>query len=252
MWQKTKNIYHLMVAILANIVYRFPGRKLTIIGVTGTDGKTTTVNLIYHILKTAGKPVSMISTVGASLDGKSSFLANHVTTPSSFVIQKFLHIVKQRHKSNENQYVILEISSHALDQNRAWGVPFVAAVLTNVTNEHLDYHGTYEKYLQAKEKLLRKAKVVIINRDDRSYALLHQRLRKDTNSFLTYGFDQTADINPKTFPFKTKLFGDFNKYNILAAVSVCKSLGIGDTEIRKGIATFQLPIGRLDEIQNGK
>lgn len=252
MWQKTKNIYHLMVAILANIIYRFPGRKLTIIGVTGTDGKTTTVNLIYHILKTAGKPVSMISTVGANLEGESSLLENHVTTPSSFVIQKFLYAALQRSKKDENQYVVLEVSSHALDQNRAWGVPFVAAVLTNVTNEHLDYHGTYDKYLRAKEKLLRKAKAVVINKDDRSYALLHHRLEKETQSFVTYGFDRTADINPTTFPFKTKLIGDFNKYNILAAVSVCKSLGVNDEDIRKGIETFQLPIGRLDEIKNDK
>src|SRR3989344_8366496 len=90
MWQDLKNIYHLFVAVLANVWYGFPSRKLIIIGVTGTDGKTTTVNAIFHILKTAGLPVSMISTTGAVINGKDYDVGFHVTTPYSWAIQGFL------------------------------------------------------------------------------------------------------------------------------------------------------------------
>src|SRR5437868_1945184 len=91
MWQWMKNQYHLLQALIANIYYGFPSRKLTIIGVTGTDGKTTTVSLIYHILKSNGQTVSMVSTVGANIHGKALPLGFHVTNPASFPLQKFLH-----------------------------------------------------------------------------------------------------------------------------------------------------------------
>ncbi len=99
MWQKIKNIYHLFTAILANTLLLFPSRKLTVIGVTGTDGKTTTVSLIYHILKSSGAKVSMISSIAAVIDGKAYDTGSHVTTPASFSLQKFLR--KARNKKSE-------------------------------------------------------------------------------------------------------------------------------------------------------
>ena len=152
MWQKIKNIYHLMVAVIANIVYWFPAKKLTVIGVTGTDGKTTTVNLIYHILKSSNEKVSMISSIAAVIDGKTYDTGFHVTTPSSFALQKFI----RKAVSIRSKYFVLEVTSHAIDQQRIWGIPFKIGVITNITNEHLDYHKTYDNYLKIKSKLARK------------------------------------------------------------------------------------------------
>src|SRR6185312_10890256 len=117
MLQKLKNIYHLFVAIVANIVYGFPGRKLQVIGITGTDGKTTTSSLLYHILKTAGKNVSLISTVAAYIGNETYDTGFHVTNPSSFPLQRFLkNIVMINGKSEK--YLVLEVTSHGIDQNR--------------------------------------------------------------------------------------------------------------------------------------
>lgn len=243
MWQDLKNIYHLLVAFLANIYYGFPSRKFIVIGVTGTDGKTTTTSLIYHILQGSGKKTLMISSVGAIINGKEYDVGFHVTTPSSFALQKFL---KQAADAGL-KYLVLEVTSHALDQYRVSGIHFNVGVLTNITHEHLDYHKTYEEYIRTKAKLLNMSKIAIVNRDDESYKMIKDKgLMMKNKKLVTYGMGKNADINPYNFPFTTTLFGEFNKYNILAAVSVCKALGLGDSEIRNGIKSFLPPKGRED------
>ena len=237
MWQDLKNIYHLLVALLANIYYGFPSRKFTVIGVTGTDGKTTTTSLIYHILQASGKKALMISSVGAVIDGKEYDVGFHVTTPSSFALQKFL---KQASDAGL-KYLVLETTSHALDQYRVFGIHFNVGVLTNITHEHLDYHKTYGEYINTKLKLLVASDTAIVNRDDGSYTFVSK-----VSKLKTYGLKKNADINPYNFPFTTTLFGEFNKYNILAAVSVCKALGVEDSKIRSGIKSFKPPKGRED------
>lgn len=241
MWQKIKNIYHLFVAIFANLIFLFPARRIEIIGVTGTDGKTTTVNLIYHILKTAGKKVSMISSINAVIGGKVYDTGFHVTTPSSFALQKFLRKAK-------SEYFVLEITSHAIDQNRVFGIPFEIGVLTNITNEHLDYHKTYDNYLKTKASLLKKSKICVVNSDDISYTLLSEvKSKKLPENWVTYGLSESSDYNPKTFDIKTARFvGDFNKYNVLAAVATCISLGVNPEIIKKALSSFHMPIGRVD------
>jgi UDP-N-acetylmuramoyl-L-alanyl-D-glutamate--2,6-diaminopimelate ligase len=149
MWQKIKNYYHLFQAVIANIVYGFPGRKAIVIGVTGTDGKTTTASLIYHILKSAGQKVSMITSVGAYIGNKVYDIGFHVTTPSPFGLQRYL----KKAVDAGIKYIILETTSHALDQYRIWGIDYKIGVLTNITHEHLDYHKTYEDYARTKFKL---------------------------------------------------------------------------------------------------
>ena len=244
MFQSLKNIFHYFVAILANLVFFFPGKKLTVIGVTGTDGKTTTVNLIYHILKENGMSASMLTSIGAFIGKKEYETGFHVTTPSPFTLQRFL----RQALHHRNKYFVLEVTSHALDQHRVTGVPFKIGVLTNITSEHLDYHKTFDNYLHVKEKLLKNAEIAIVNRDDGSYTMLSQSKNETENrNWITYGFSETADVNLENFPFESHiLMGDFNKYNGLAAVSVCKTLGISDENIRKAIKTFKLPLGRLD------
>ncbi len=239
MWQKAKNVYHLFQAILANILYGFPARSMTVVGITGTDGKTTTTNLIYHILKTSAQKVAMISTISAVINGREFDTGFHVSTPNSFALQSYL----KKAKEADCSYVVLEVTSHGLDQNRVWGIPFSVGVLTNITQEHLDYHKTFTNYVKAKAKLLTSSRKVILNRDDASYNKVLPYLHK--KSITTYGMKMNADINPLTFPFGTKLIGDYNRYNCLATIAACQALNINDEGIRKGIESFTLPKGRL-------
>lgn len=243
MWQGMKNIYHLFVALLANTWYGFPSRKLAMIGVTGTDGKTTTVGLIYHILRTAGMHVSMISSVGAIINGKTYDVGFHVTTPSSWKLQHFIR--KASEGATDRKFLVLEVTSHALDQYRTWGIDFTIGVLTNITHEHLDYHKTWEKYVKTKAKLLTKAKIALINKDDQSYKILAHV------PTTTYG-KKDADITLADVPSTTNLIGEFNTYNILAAIACCKALGVRNNDIRKGIKTFIAPIGRQEVVHENE
>ncbi|GIW64835.1 MAG: UDP-N-acetylmuramoyl-L-alanyl-D-glutamate--LD-lysine ligase [Patescibacteria group bacterium] len=226
MWQKIKNIYHLFQAIVANIYYGFPSRKIKVIGVTGTDGKTTTTTLIAHILKQSGKKVSFISTVYAEVAGKIYDVGLHVTTPSSFMVQKFL----RQAVDNDDEYFVLETTSHALDQNRVWGVKFEIGVITNITHEHLDYHKTYENYVRAKEKLLKMAKIGIVNKNIK-YQI----------SNIKYSY-QISNTIKKNFPNITR----YNQENYSAAFLVCQLLGLSEKKIINAMQNFTLPKGRLE------
>lgn len=247
MWQRTKNIYHFQQALIANLLYGFPSRGMKIIGVTGTDGKTTTANLIYHILHQAGEKAAVISSVGAVIDGKKFDLAFHVTTPGRFAVQSYI----RQAKKVGVKYIVLEVTSHALDQHRVQGIHIDVGVITNITREHLDYHKTYENYVKAKAKLLKKAKIAILNKDDQSYFRLKKHeLRHYHNKLITYGLKKDANINPHTFPFKTKLLGIFNKYNCLAAIATLQQLHISDAAVRRGLASFIPPVGRQEIVYN--
>lgn len=248
MWQKFKNYYHFCNAVVANLRYLFPSKNLIVVGVTGTDGKTTTVSLIYHILKIAKLNVSMISSVGAIINGKDYPLPFHVTTPSSFALQKFLKMAIEAALATRNYYLVLEVTSHALDQYRTWGIDFDIGVLTNITHEHLDYHKTYENYVKTKAKLLKLAKTGVVNVDDDSYKIISNLKALSSRKLITYGIKNKANVAPDNFIFKTNLIGEFNQYNSLAAIAVCKSLGISDSAIKKGTETFIPPIGRQEVV----
>lgn len=213
MFQKLKNIYHLFQAILANLWYCFPSHKLKVIGVTGTDGKTTTTHLVAHILRSSGKKVSFISSVYASIGGQEYDIGFHVTTPSPFVIQKFLKQALER----GDEYFVLETTSHALDQNRVWGVRFEIGAITNITHEHLDYHKTYRNYKNTKLKLLKMAKIGFRPSD---------KIIKQVENILNL----------------TK----FNKQNYSVAFSITKKLGISEKQILEAMKSFKLPKGRLE------
>lgn len=239
MWQKIKNLYHLFVAVSSNILLHFPARKLILIGVTGTDGKTTTVSLIYHILKSSGKNVSMLSSVSARIEDKEYDTGFHVTTPATFALQKFL----KNAVSKGSKYFVLEVTSHAIDQQRIWGIPFKVGVLTNITSEHLDYHKSFETYVRTKEKLLKRSQYAVVNRDDPSYKLLNEaKSSKSDKSWITYGLSDNFKVDSKV------LLGDFNKQNALAAAAVCKILGLEDSDISNAIKTFKMPMGRFDYV----
>src|SRR4030042_1570931 len=129
---------HLPLAILSTIYYRYPAKKLIVIGVTGTDGKTTTATLIYKILADAGKKAALITTISAKIGDEEIDTGFHVTSPPPRLLQKLLRkIVDQGFR-----YLVIEVTSYGLAQNRLWGCNFKIGVVTNVTNEHLDYHKT--------------------------------------------------------------------------------------------------------------
>jgi len=243
---RLKNLKHFLEAILALIIYRYPGRQLKVIGVTGTDGKTTTVHLIYHLLNTADKKVAFISTVGAKIGKKEIDTGFHVTTPNPWHVQKILRqLVNQK-----IEYVVLESTSHGLDQHRLLGCNFSIGVLTNITHEHLDYHRTFKRYLKAKAKLFKNVKIAILNRDDKHFNYLKRVAKKA--QVISYGIKKKADFTPQNFKFKTSLVGEYNQYNCLAAIATASSLGIEEKVIRKAIQSFKPVKGRMEEIKEGQ
>lgn len=240
--RKIKNSAHLIQSVLAQVYFGFPARRLKLIGVTGTDGKTTTVHLIYHLLKSARKKVSMVSTVYAKIGEEEFDTGLHTTTPDCFKLQRFL----KQAVDNRDEFFVLEVTSHGLDQNRVFGLRFFIGVLTNITHEHLDYHRTYQNYLLTKAKLLLNSETAVINADDSSFKSLSQILENKKISMVTYGLGKGDD-------FSFDLGKDltlFNKYNYLAAYTVGRLVGLSEKEIKRAIKTFKLPPGRLELVYN--
>lgn len=238
-----KNFFHLINAILAVAYYGYPARKLKVIGITGTDGKTTTVHLIYKILKQAGKKVSMVSTIYAEVAGGKQDTGFHVTTPSPWVLQKIVRRIVNR----GGEYLVLEITSHALDQNRVFGVPLEIAVITNISHEHLDYHKNFANYLRVKAKILKNAQFCVLNRDDKNFNTLRSFCNAEVK---TFAIRKKADYTLFNTSFTTKLPGKFNQYNCLAAISVAKILSIDDKIIKKAISSFSHLPGRMEEVRS--
>lgn len=248
MIRKIKNFKHFLVAFLSVVFHRYPASELFVIGVTGTDGKTTTVNLIDHLLTSAGLKTASVSTLGAKIGRKKMKTGFHVTTPDSRKVQQFLRSV-----ANQGiKYLVLEATSHGLDQHRLLGCNFKIGVITNVTTEHLDYHRTYENYLKAKAKLFKDVQYAVLNRDDESYEYLKSQITNHQSQITTYGIKNKADFTPQTFKFKTPLLGEHNQYNCLAAIAVARILKIPDKTIRKALISFQPVKGRLEEIKEGQ
>jgi len=241
MWQSAKNVYHLVFAFLASCFYGFPARKMTVIGITGTDGKTTTASLLFHILKAAGKKSALISTVGAEIGEKQYNTGFHVTTPDSQLIQSYI----KKAKEAEVTHLVLEVTSHALDQYRTFGIPFAYGVITNITHEHLDYHRTYYRYVKAKFRLILQSKVGILNRDDASYPLL-VKLLDGRQNIITYGKLNADYTMNSLLSIKSPLVGEYNKYNLLAASAVSHELGISEEDIKKAVGTYTPPKGRSE------
>lgn len=242
--QSIKNFFHRLEAFFAALFFGFPARKLKIIGVTGTDGKTTTTHLIHHILATSGAKAGMISSIHAHIGGKSYDTGFHTTTPRAFSVQKIL--AKSAH--NNDEFFVLETTSHALDQGRVAGVNFFIGVITNITREHLYYHHTFDEYFDAKMKLCAHAKQILINKDHDSYKKIAHYLKKTHQAFMSYSLSKKADYTwPKKTPIPIK--GDFNKQNAMAAFAVCRQLGVDEKSIVHGVKTFSLPKGRYEIIQ---
>ena len=248
MWRRIKNIGHLVEAIAANMVYGFPSKKVTILAITGTDGKTTTSTLLYHILKSSGKKVALISTVAAFIGNDAIDTGFHVTNPSPFALQKLL----KRTAKEGMEYVVLEITSHGIDQYRNWGITPKFAGITNVTHEHLDYHKTYQNYLETKARLLTSASHAFINKDaTASFDMLQGILKKSEIAYTSVSADGLSSGLAKA---TRKRFGQegYNFENVALASGMAKKLDIDDKTIAKAIIDFPGVKGRMQEVANDR
>jgi UDP-N-acetylmuramoyl-L-alanyl-D-glutamate--2,6-diaminopimelate ligase len=259
---------HLAEAVLFNSINGFPAKGLKIIGVTGTNGKTSTCFLIHRMLYEAGYQVGLMTTVGYGVGEDIKPQIAHMTTVSVPVLMN--RIKSMRSKGVE--WLVLETTSHALAQNRVWGMPFNIAVMTNVTHEHLDYHKTFERYRDAKRKLFKLAnqnhrglRAGVINAEDPSAELFASDVLKP----LTYGVNRgdirayEVDLQDTGVAYKVALDqqvlnihchlpGSFNVYNSLAAVCVGQILGLSKKQIEQGIAALEGVEGRMTNIEEGQ
>jgi UDP-N-acetylmuramoyl-L-alanyl-D-glutamate--2,6-diaminopimelate ligase len=267
LFRKIEPYGHLAEAILANIVNGFPARGLKVIGVTGTDGKTTTAFLISHILKSSGLKTAKITTVAVDFaDGKGDQPSpSHMTTPTVWRLMKLFKQIR----ANKPDWVVLETSSHALAQHRVFAVPYQIAVITNLSREHLDYHQTMEAYSAAKQKLFKLTnktaglKLGIVNADDQllndfialtkntvTYGLKSGDLRATKIKLLPDSSQFEAKISDDSYKINAKVTGEFNVYNSLAAIAVGRELGLKRAQIEGGLASFTGVPGRMARLSN--
>jgi UDP-N-acetylmuramoyl-L-alanyl-D-glutamate--2,6-diaminopimelate ligase len=234
--QRLKNIYHLGQAGLANSIHGFPSKKIKIIGVTGTNGKTTTCQMIAKILEENGSKVAMISTINFKLGEKEWVNKTKFTTLSSFQVQKFIKEAVE----NECNYLVLEVSSHSLDQYRVAGIKFHTAVITNITREHLDYHRTMTEYRLAKIKLFEEVKTAIVNLD-----------MENPEEFLEFGeekYGYSTKISNFQFPISNKNPNKNNKIEKIIAEDI--ELGAESTKYKVRSIDFILNIPGLFNVEN--
>jgi UDP-N-acetylmuramoyl-L-alanyl-D-glutamate--2,6-diaminopimelate ligase len=250
---------HLAEAMIAQNKHGFPAKKLNVIGVTGTSGKTTTTTLMASVLRAAGYKTAYFTTVENDFGNGPEHNATRMTTLGAS------QLVRNIQKAQENgcEWLVIEVASHALAQHRVWGVPFKAGIITNLSHEHLDYHGTFEAYRTAKQKLFKLVKkykgVGIVNADDANVKYFAGIAKT-----VTYGREKPADVSPKdvqisshgstytvvseyTEPFmvKTQLPAAFNVSNSLAVVAAGLALGIPADKIAQGIADLPSVPGRM-------
>jgi UDP-N-acetylmuramoyl-L-alanyl-D-glutamate--2,6-diaminopimelate ligase len=260
---------------LAAAYYDNPGRKLTVIGVTGTDGKTTTCNLLYQILLAAGLKAGLISTVNAVIGDEVLDTGFHVTTPDAQDVQHYLARMVEAGLT----HAVLETTSHGWAQHRVDACEFDMGVITNITHEHLDQHGSYENYRAAKARLFQSLdktrpkpqgnpRLAVLNKDDSSYEYLS---RLAPGPQISYGLGGSAEIRAESivyspqgihfeavgdgfcFPVASPLVGAFNVSNCLAALAAAmRGLGVEPTAVARGIAAMAGIPGRMEWIDLGQ
>ncbi|RPI06541.1 MAG: UDP-N-acetylmuramoyl-L-alanyl-D-glutamate--2,6-diaminopimelate ligase [Ignavibacteriae bacterium] len=248
------------LAILAANYFGHPSKKMKCVGITGTNGKTTTSNLVKSIVEANGEKAGLVGTIEYKI-GEQVFPATH-TTPESLELNELFDAMVKNHCTS----VSMEVSSHALDQSRVYGIEFDVAVFTNLTQDHLDYHGTMENYFEAKKRLftqLKPSNCAVINHDD-PWGV--QLLGSFNARKISYGINSSADCQAKdiklgiegtTFIVRyggqestvtTPLIGTFNVYNVLAAYAAGLGLGLPLEQIHTGIKNLANVRGRFERI----
>lgn len=282
------------LAVAAAALHEFPSRKLQVLGITGTDGKTTTCTLLESILAVAttdvaapGGQVGVVTTVGARIQGRESDTGLHVTTPDAPDVQQFLGEMVEA----GCRYAVIESTSHGLAQARVAAVDFDVAAVTNITHEHLDYHGTRDAYVAAKALLFRSLyaspakpgipRCAVLNADDAgSYGALLAALNEEATihdyhvPVRSYGIPGHSSVRLDVgahaieyapartrftvqwwggeFPIETTLIGEFNVYNILCAVTAALASGIPAAAIQAGVETLEGVLGRMQRMDAGQ
>ena len=269
------NFYHWKLALLANIIYGYPSKKMTVIGVTGTTGKSTTVNLIAKVLEAAGHRVGLTSTFNYKIGDKEWINDTKMTMPGRFRLQKML---KQMLKSGCS-HVVIETSSEGIVQYRHVGIDYDLAVFTNLSPGHIESHGSFAKYKEAKGKLFKSLaktkrkdkKISVVNLDDKESGYFlkfwaDQKWGFTTNyqsSITNHNLNRVIakDISLESWGsrwlvndtrFDLHLVGLFNVYNALAAISVGLSLSVDINQVREGLEKIEKIDGRLEEISEGQ
>lgn len=248
--------YHYLQAAIATHKYHHPARQLHVIGVTGTNGKTTTCFMIWQMLRQSGYKVGLMTTVAYGVNKLKPELGHMTTVDAATLNHRIDELAKQG-----IEYLVLEVTSHALVEYRTLGIPFEVAVFTNLTHEHLDYHKTIDRYRAAKGKLFKKAKFSILNADDpatKYYSTISQ-------DYITYGIkhgqnratDVKLGINGVKYSLgdiiiETNIPGEFNVYNSLAAALVGKHYGLTPQQISEGIKSLDNVEGRMNIIDEGQ
>ena len=257
-------------AIIEQTLFGFPARGLKVIGVTGTDGKTSTCTLIAQMLRANGYKVAMITTISIDYgDGR-----GERDNPTRLTSLGSLQLVKElkKVKAAGADWLVLETTSHALAQHRVWGVPYTIAVMTNVSHEHLDYHGSFEHYRDSKKRLFEQTnrnrkglRVGIANADDPSgrlfaaviaypvmYGLKSGDLKATKVKLTPSGSHYEVDVDGQKLQIDCHLPGSFNVYNSLAAVGVGRAIGLSGQQIEKGIASLKSVEGRMTRVDAGQ
>jgi UDP-N-acetylmuramoyl-L-alanyl-D-glutamate--2,6-diaminopimelate ligase len=242
------------------VFYDLDLNDLKIIAVTGTNGKTTVATLLYQLFSQLGFRCGLISTIENLVAGE-LLVATH-TTPDQISLFELLSRMQKKHCS----HVFMEVSSHALDQDRIKGLPFTAALFTNISHDHLDYHKTFRAYIQAKKKLfdgLNKSAIAIVNVDDRNGKIMIQNTRARV---ITYALNSMADHRAKVLEnslnglhlkfddtdWHSGLIGEFNAYNLLAIYSCAIEMGVEKSELMECLSLLHPPEGRFDQILSKK
>ena len=252
--------YHKLKAMMMAHKYKFPGKRMRVIGVTGTNGKTSTCFMIWKMLNEAGHKTGLMTTVAWGVD-KLEEQIEHMTTVDTETLNKRM----QKIAESGAEFLVLEITSHALVQNRIYGVPIEIAVMTNVTHEHLDYHKTFKNYRDAKRKLFKVAKYGVINEDDESWSCF----ASDVDEYITYGINggilkaekielaaegvkyEVREAGEK-LKIRTHIPGKFTVYNSLAATAVGLKLGLTKKQIEDGIFALVSVEGRMNRVNEGQ
>jgi len=263
LYRALQPMYHFVLAFAAALRYGFPSRRLVVIGITGTKGKTTVVHLAHEILQASGAKTASLSSVRFKIGEQEEINELKMTMPGRFFVQQFLRRAVQA----RCRYAVIEVTSQGIAQSRHRFIDFSEAVLTNVAPEHIESHGNFEKYIRAKLDLFWRLPVdavAIINRDDLTAGRFAAAIRAHR---AWYSRDRVV-MHGKTwvvrdteikedgisfdlggYPFTSSLRGEFNFYNILAAVAVGLSQGISLAAITKAIQDFSGVPGRMEFVQ---
>lgn len=259
---------HLAEAVVLNVISGFPGRGFKVIGVTGTNGKTTTSFMIHKMLHEAGYKVGLMSTVGWGAGDDIEMQVHHYTNVPTPELMRRLKVLR----AQGVEWLVLETTSMALAQHRVYGVPYSVSVFTNLTHEHLGYHGTFERYRDAKRRMFKLAdknrrglRTGVINADDPNA----EYFASDIRNVVTYGvksgdlrargiklqpsgveYDVTAGEDK--YHIRTRLPGSFNVDNSLAALGVGRVLGLTPKQIERGIYALDGVAGRMTRIDEGQ